>query len=391
MSVPQTVLVVHPGAELFGSDRMALESVIGFRETGARVVVALPSLGPLVDELRAAGADVVIVPMLVLRKSLLKPRGWPTLLSSALRGLRAAWRLIGRVRPDAVYVSTIIVPQWPVIARLRRVRVVSHVHEAEASGSRLINAALYLPHLAANRVIANSRYTLETIRAALPALAHSSAIIHNGVASPDDPVAPRDRLDGPLRILYVGRLSPRKGVDLVIDAAAMLHAGGREVAVTLVGAVFDGYEWYEEQLREQARSSGVDVDFAGFHPSIWPFLADADVLVVPSRGDESFGNTVVEGVLALRPVVVSDAGGASEAAGDYITAEVVPVDDAKAIADELTEFAAHWSQLIAGVADSRRQALRRHSPDVYRIVVAAALQPAAHAGSDHTSLADRRT
>ncbi len=53
----RTVLLVHPGAELFGSDRMLLESAIGLIEAGARVVVALPSSGLLVPELRAAGAE----------------------------------------------------------------------------------------------------------------------------------------------------------------------------------------------------------------------------------------------------------------------------------------------------------------------------------------------
>jgi len=143
----RTVLVAHPGAEMFGSDRMLLESVIGFVESGARVVVALPSRGLLDVALREAGAEVVIIPMLVLRKVLLTPRGLPRLFRDAFRGLGAAWRLIGSLRPEAVYVSTIIIPQWPIVARLRRTRSVSHVHEAEASGNRIVNALLYLPHL----------------------------------------------------------------------------------------------------------------------------------------------------------------------------------------------------------------------------------------------------
>ncbi len=83
--------------------------------------------------------------MLVLRKVLLTPRGLPRLFRDTFRGLGAAWRLIGRLRPDVVYVSTIIIPQWPLVARLRRTRSVSHVHEAEASGNKLVNGILYSP------------------------------------------------------------------------------------------------------------------------------------------------------------------------------------------------------------------------------------------------------
>ena len=361
-----TVLLVHPGAELFGSDRMLLESAIGLVESGARVVVALPSSGLLVDELRTAGAEVVILPMLVLRKVLLTPRGLPKLFRDTFRGMGAAWRLIGRLRPDVVYVSTIIIPDWPLIARLRGVRTVSHVHEAEASGNTLVNALLYSPHLASHRTLVNSRFSLDTIRAALPALARRSHVVYNGVASPPHPVSPRPHTEGPLRVLYVGRLSPRKGPDLVIEAASRLHAAGRAVEVTLLGAVFEGYEWFERDLRAQAAEAGITVDFAGFHTDIWPFLEKADVLLVPSRVDEPFGNTAVEGVLALRPVIASDSSGLREAAGGYGTAALVAAGDADAIASALTDIDARWDEIVSTVADSRAEALRRHAPSVYR-------------------------
>lgn len=368
----KTVLVVHPGAELFGSDRMLLESVIGLREAGCRVVVALASDGPLVAELRQAGAEVRIVPMFVLRKSLLKPRGWPALATSAVSGLIAAWRLLSRVRPDTVYVSTIIIPMWPLLARLRRIRAVSHVHEAERSGSRLLNRLLYLPHLASRRTLVNSQFSLQTIRWALPALAYRSEIVHNGVASPADPVPPREPLEGPLRVLYMGRLSPRKGPDLAIEAAALLNEGPHRATLTLLGTAFEGYEWFEQELREQAAGSDVEVEFAGFHPEVWPFLAKADVLLVPSRLDEPFGNTAVEGVLALRPVIASNSSGLREAAGGYQTTHLVRPGDAREIARALADIIENWTDMVYLLPASRTEALRRHAPEVYRETIARA-------------------
>lgn len=365
----RTILVAHPGAEMFGSDRMLLESVIGFVESGARVVVALPGRGMLDVELRRAGAEVVIIPMLVLRKILLTPRGLPTLFRDVFRGLGASWRLISRVRPDVVYVSTIIVPQWSLLARIRRIRTVSHVHEAEASGNRLVNAALYLPHLAAHRTLVNSRFSLDTIADALPPLARRSVVVYNGVASPELPAAPRPRIDGPLRVLFIGRLSPRKGPDVVIDAAAQLARSGHDVRVTLLGAVFAGYEWFEAELRRRAAESGVEVVFAGFHQSIWPFLQDADVLTVPSRVDEPFGNTAVEGILACRPVVASDSSGLREAAGGYPTSTLVPAGDPQALAASLAQIIEDWPTVRDGVDESRRIALERHAPEQYRATV----------------------
>ena len=320
-----TALFAHPGAELFGSDRMLIESVGASMDAGFRTVVALPSTGPLIDELRAMGAEVVVLPMLVLRKALLKPRGWPTLVRDTLRGWGTAWRLLRKVSPDVVYVNTITIPQWTLAARLRRIPVISHIHEAEGSGSRLVNTALYGPHLAASAVLVNSEFSRATITRSIRSLGSRSHIVYNGVAGPPAPRAPRAALDGPLRVLYLGRLSPRKGPDLLVDAASALAQRGVDVTVDLVGSVFDGYEWFETELRERIAQAGLQdkVRLHGFHTDIWPFLDDADVLVVPSRVDEPFGNTAVEGVLALRPVVASDTSGLREATGGHSTTVLV--------------------------------------------------------------------
>ena len=56
------VLVAHPGAELYGSDRVVLESVRALAAAGCTVTVALPGHGPLVAPLERAGATVVLCP-----------------------------------------------------------------------------------------------------------------------------------------------------------------------------------------------------------------------------------------------------------------------------------------------------------------------------------------
>ena len=363
----RTVLVVHPSAELFGSDRMMLESVMGFIESGCRVVVVVPEQGPLIESAQRAGAEVVIAPMLVLRKALMRPSAWGRLLAESFRGMRAALSLISRVRPDVVYVSTITIPEWPILARMRGVPTVSHIHEAEASGSRLVNIALYLPHLASRRALVNSEFSLATVRRVLPRLARRASVVYNGVAGPREVVPLRETLDGGLRVLYIGRLSPRKGPDVVIDAAALLARAGHDVSVSIAGTVFPGYEWYEQQLRAQAAAADLrnPVSFLGFQPDIWPHLAASDVLVVPSRLDEPFGNTAVEGLLAERPVIASDTSGLREAAGGYPTAWLVAPDDPDALERVLARLSNEWITQRA-VAESAAAARSRHDPALYR-------------------------
>ena len=56
---------------------------------------------------------------------------------------------------------------------------------------------------------------------------------------------------------------------------------------------------------------------------MWPFLADADVAVAPSRLDESFGNTLVEALLAGRPAVVADHTGLREIGADLASVAIL--------------------------------------------------------------------
>ena len=72
----RTILVAHPGSELYGSDRVLLESVSGLLDDGWDVLVTVPADGPLVAELRRRGARVELCPSPVLRKSVLRPAGF---------------------------------------------------------------------------------------------------------------------------------------------------------------------------------------------------------------------------------------------------------------------------------------------------------------------------
>jgi glycosyltransferase involved in cell wall biosynthesis len=147
------------------------------------------------------------------------------------------------------------------------------------------------------------------------------------------------------------------------------------VRLSLVGAVFPGYEWYDAQLRDMVEENGLqdDVTFTGFVPAVWDALREADVAVVPSRLDEPFGNAAVEAVLAARPVIVSNTSGLREAAASYASATFVPAGDAESIADALLAVRDNWdSERVAALLDSGI-ALERHSPQRYRAAMAASL------------------
>jgi len=370
--VPDSVLVAHPSAELYGSDRVLLESVSGLIEDGRQVLVALPGPGPLEAALVERGAQVVHCPTPVLRKSALSPRGLVTLAGQALGSIGAARRLVAGHR--LVYVNTLTIPLWLLAGRLAGVPVVCHVHEAEQSAARLIRRGLYAPLLLASRLIVNSEFSRTVITDTWPLLARRTVVLYNGVPGPDAAELPRTD-PVPTRLLFLGRLSPRKGPQVAIEAAALLGSRGVEVRLALLGAVFEGYEWFVDQLRERVDELGIEVEWLGFQPSIWEQVAHSDIVLVPSTVDEPFGNTAVEAMLAQRPLVVSQTSGLREAAAGYQTARFVTPDDPAALADAVQDLLATWPDVRGRISADRELAIQRHDPARYRRALAAWCRP----------------
>ncbi|MFC9917116.1 glycosyltransferase family 4 protein [Agromyces binzhouensis] len=125
--------------------------------------------------------------------------------------------------------------------------------------------------------------------------------------------------DGPMRVMFVGRVVPAKGVDTLLRAVAGFERS--ELEVVVVGSAgFDPsapLTEYETELRALAATSGPRVDFRPFvdRTGLPGLLRTADVLCVPSRWAEPSGLTVGEGLATGLPVVASRVGGIPEAIG----------------------------------------------------------------------------
>lgn len=370
------VMLCHPSAELYGSDRMALEAAVGLIDRGIDVTVVLPVDGPLRDELRAAGAEVVIHDVPVLRKSAMKPGGFVKLVRDlVLQGPRMVAAL-RQTRPDLVYVNTIVQPWWALAARMARKKVVVHVREAEVDPPAVVRRALLSPLLLAHSVIANSRFTERQILRDCPGVRSRTRVIYNGKDWSSYGVAHEAGQEGVFRVLYLGRLSPRKGTDVAVRAVSLLRETGVDARLTLAGAVFPGYEWYERDLKTLAVELGLDagvLTFTGFVSRTQELFSTADALVVPSRA-EPFGTVAAEGLAAGVPVVVSDVQGLVEIITDGEDGLVVPPDHPDALASALRTLVDDPQAGAALVEKGRRSVHERFSRERYRAAIANEIQ-----------------
>jgi glycosyltransferase involved in cell wall biosynthesis len=93
------------------------------------------------------------------------------------------------------------------------------------------------------------------------------------------------------------------------------------------------------ELMALASSLGIAsrVNFIGRCDDVPALLAASEVCVLTST-NEGFSNSILEYMAAGRPVVATDAGGASEAVVEGKTGFLVPSDDDRALADKLAQL-----------------------------------------------------
>ena len=135
-------------------------------------------------------------------------------------------------------------------------------------------------------------------------------------------------------VIGVGRLSPEKGFDQLVKAAALVAEKGHSVGFALIG---DGPD--RARLETLVRSLGLQsrVAFAGFRTDIDRLIAGADILAQSSY-TEGLPNVLLEAGAASVPVVATDVGGTREIVRDGKTGYLVPSGDPAALAARLIEL-----------------------------------------------------
>lgn len=157
-------------------------------------------------------------------------------------------------------------------------------------------------------------------------------------------------------VLSLGRLSPEKGHDVLVEAFARVAREHPAARLVLVG---DGVE--EERLAARARERGIAdrVRFAGWRGDAAACLGAADVFVLPSR-TEGLPLALLEAMAAGIPAVVTDVGAMAEVLDHGAAGLVVPADDVAALAAALAAALDDPKACAARAAQARMRVQERY-------------------------------
>jgi D-inositol-3-phosphate glycosyltransferase len=177
-------------------------------------------------------------------------------------------------------------------------------------------------------------------------------------------------------LLFVGRMDPIKGLDVLLRAVALLAHRPRLTLVVVGGS---GTE--EEMRRNQALATSLDivdrVQFRGSVPQekLTQYYNAATVCVVPSHY-ESFGLVAIESLASGTPVIGSMVGGLPSVVHDHVNGFLVPWPEPAAFADRI-ETVLDQPSLRAALASQARASVLRFGWDAVANRVAAAYRDVA--------------
>ena len=317
----------------------------------------LPHHGRLVDDLRDAGAQVLVRPLAVVRRPEMRGRAAGPL---ARRGRPAgrALALARRVGSDAralarlirdrdialVHSNTSVVLDGAPAAALARVPHVWHVREiypawprALAVHRRLLSTAAAVPCV--SQAVADQFGRSARVR-----------VVHDGLPpGASTRRAPRSVARAALGLpgdacvaATIGRVSSWKGQDLFARALAEPEPARLGVVGIVAGDAWPGDEERERSLYDLAGRLGLGdrLRRVGFRDDLETVLGAADAVVVASTEPDPLPNAALEAAAAGCCVVAAGHGGLPEIVRDGETGVLFPPRDHRALAAALADVAA---------------------------------------------------
>jgi glycosyltransferase involved in cell wall biosynthesis len=342
------VAYLQSTSEIGGSDVALVRIVETLDKTRFRPLVLLPSNGPMVEQLRQQGCEVLIIKEML---KLTTRKGVPYLLHYCLNYPRAVGTILQMLRRrhiKLVHTNTLHNLYGFMVAALARVPHVWHVREIVMQSRVVRHVELFLARYGADRVIAMSDAVAEMFQRnghsrPVHVVRIADGVDLNRFHPRNDGAAIRRELgiapDAPI-VGLVARLDHWKGVDTFLHAAAICHQAIPNARFLIVGGAIDGQESYAQQLQSLAESLGLS---GIVHFTLWRYRPDdmprvyaaLNLLVLASTWPEPFGLVLLEAMATGRPVVATNHGGPREICVDGDTAILVPPSDSTTMAQAI--------------------------------------------------------
>lgn len=338
---------------------------------------------PMARAARAAGFDVHVATNVVADGAAIEAEGFslhrvpfrrglvsPSALLGTILALR---RLYRRIEPDIIHhvaLQPVILGSLAAVGSaskcINAVTGLGYTFTTDSQGARLKRRLLMaaMRQLLARRnshVLVQNDDDRQLVEDIGVATARISVIPGSGVEV--DRLAPQPEPPGPPVVAYVGRLLKYKGVRTAIEAQALLRAEGSDVELLIAGTPDPTNP--DSLTRDEAEgwTGRAGVTWLGHVRDIATVWARASIAVLPSHG-EGVPKSLLEAAACGRAMIATDVPGCRDVVRDGETGLLVPVDDAKALAEAIRRLANAPDLRARYGAAARKLAVERFSDRV---------------------------
>lgn len=339
------ILIIDHTAELGGAEVALLRLLSGLNRTRFPVMVLLFANGPLVGRLRELKVRVQVLELdrrVVgtarnrLGSLVFQPGKWIGILAHF-------WKVVQFIREGqfALVHTTSLKADLlgGFAARIAGCPLLWHLHDRIAADylpAKVVKALRFLARRLPQFVVANSEATRRTLESFPDG---RITVIYPGVPEALLEEGADDQLRAPTEspvVGIVGRISPTKGQDIFIRAAALVVKRFPATRFQMIGAPLFNHEGYDREIRRLATGLGLEnLEFTGFCDDVTKRMRALSVMVHASPTPEPFGQVVVEAMAMGTPVVATDGGGIPEIVIDGECGYLAPPGDIEALAERI--------------------------------------------------------
>jgi glycosyltransferase involved in cell wall biosynthesis len=376
----QNILFVHHSNDLYGADIILLETVRHLDRSRFKPLVILPQdsqhIGRLAPRLAAANAEVIFLPLAVMRRKYFRPGRVARYLFELAAAIHSIRRIILDRKIHLVHTNTLAVTAGSFAARIVRVPHVWHVHEILVDPVPIRKLMHWLVARFAKVVVCISEAVKAHVLVDQPDAAPRIRVIPNGMnlarflTESGSPALIRAQYgiptDAPL-VGMIGKVTRWKGQLVFANAARLILASQPNAHFLAVGGVFDSEHFYMENFVNEVTRLGLQDRFhiVDYTPEVSGLLKTFDVFVLPSTSPEPFGLVLIEAMASAKAIVATAHGGPSEIITTGQTGVLVEPKSPEALADAVLDLLSDANQRAnLGIA-ARRAALERFSIERY--------------------------
>jgi glycosyltransferase involved in cell wall biosynthesis len=317
----KNILYIHAGAEMYGADKILLETVEGINKEEFTPIVVLPTDGILRKKLEQNDIETHVIDYPILRRKYFNVKGIINYVRSYRKKSQDIVNLLEDKKIDIIHANTTAVLEGIYLKYKLHAKLIWHVHEIITTPKFMNVIISFLLGRFADEIITVSKAVKSNLVKTHLVSSDKITVLYNGISNVDLKSVKTDYLYKEFNISnknkiigMIGRINAWKGQEDYIKAVVPILKDNRDVHAFVVGGVFNGEEWRKDNLKKIIDKTEVSgqIHLVDFRNDAVHLLKMFDLFVLPSTRPDPFPTVVLEAMSVGKAVVAYKHGGVLE-------------------------------------------------------------------------------